>query len=421
MMLTYYCAVSVLLSKVHIRKGTVDSISEALRGSLVVEHTTWHDARKQALALLAAGKIPCLLGSSGVGKSMLLADLRDWLGSSGINVQALDGTSETQDLSGGAYVVDDAEEAHLITLRSIIDRAKICVLAGSETLRERLCLLSDRIVVVEVGSILPNDMTAYAQEILRQHGMATDHFSASELAALYRQTMGLPKSVNNVIGLAAIVARLNGSEEVSTTRSGRAVALSNTPADPLRAAASTDDQPSRSPVAWRQPAHLAAMIGAVVAISLIVAASQIPNILPVPFAKFLSAAIDPVISSPISKFVTAELMMIARRVQVPIAPATDPVTSSARTETVGTAQAPAIGAGAEPMPTTGPLVEKQGLPNTGLVILVREGDTLPVLFSQIYQGVTPPPFEMVAAMNHSPLVPGSLAIFPTPTGGWTTE
>jgi general secretion pathway protein A len=56
----------------------------------------------------------------------------------------------------------------------------------------------------------------------------------------------------------------------------------------------------------------------------------------------------------------------------------------------------------------------------GLVLVARPGDSLEKLYTSVYRGMTPPPFQAVLALNQGPLRPGTLLIFPAPPGGWAS-
>lgn len=60
--------------------------------------------------------------------------------------------------------------------------------------------------------------------------------------------------------------------------------------------------------------------------------------------------------------------------------------------------------------------EPEGAP--GLLVKVRSGETLQTLYLRVYRGLTPPPFESVAAINPERIRPGDILIFPTPVNGW---
>jgi hypothetical protein len=57
-------------------------------------------------------------------------------------------------------------------------------------------------------------------------------------------------------------------------------------------------------------------------------------------------------------------------------------------------------------------------PASGLLLIAMTDEALVSLYAKVYQGVSPPPFEAVAAIN--PMHPhrGDLLNFPEPTGGW---
>lgn len=80
-----------------------------------------------------------------------------------------------------------------------------------------------------------------------------------------------------------------------------------------------------------------------------------------------------------------------------------------------------VAAGQRPPP---PTTETAGLTfarprhQAGLVLVAAAGDALPVLYRRVYRGVTPPPYEDVAALNPATLQAGSLVVFPTPPDGW---
>jgi serine/threonine protein kinase len=54
----------------------------------------------------------------------------------------------------------------------------------------------------------------------------------------------------------------------------------------------------------------------------------------------------------------------------------------------------------------------------GLLIKVKPGESLGSLYRRVYRGLTPPPFESVAAINPGPVRPGDIVTFPPPANGW---
>ena len=54
----------------------------------------------------------------------------------------------------------------------------------------------------------------------------------------------------------------------------------------------------------------------------------------------------------------------------------------------------------------------------GLILVARRGDTLKALYTNIYQGLHPPPFDAVLAANPVPFRPGAIVVFPEPPNGW---
>lgn len=57
----------------------------------------------------------------------------------------------------------------------------------------------------------------------------------------------------------------------------------------------------------------------------------------------------------------------------------------------------------------------------GLILIARRGDTLEMLYANIYQGLRPPPYGEVIAANPHPFRPGAMVVFPAPPGGWSTH
>lgn len=62
------------------------------------------------------------------------------------------------------------------------------------------------------------------------------------------------------------------------------------------------------------------------------------------------------------------------------------------------------------------LAQASGAP--GLVLVAHAGDTMPALYAKVYRGVRPPPYPDVVAVNHVPLRPGAIVVFPAPQDGW---
>lgn len=79
-----------------------------------------------------------------------------------------------------------------------------------------------------------------------------------------------------------------------------------------------------------------------------------------------------------------------------------------------------------PSPSAPAPVGEQATPPTesepesapGLLVKVRPGETLQTLYLRFYRGLTPPPFESVAAINPERIRPGDILIFPAPVNGW---
>jgi type II secretory pathway predicted ATPase ExeA len=57
----------------------------------------------------------------------------------------------------------------------------------------------------------------------------------------------------------------------------------------------------------------------------------------------------------------------------------------------------------------------------GLVLIAGAGDDLATLYARVYRGLTPPPYQLVAAVNRTPVKPGALVTFPEPPGGWSAR
>lgn len=55
----------------------------------------------------------------------------------------------------------------------------------------------------------------------------------------------------------------------------------------------------------------------------------------------------------------------------------------------------------------------------GMLLMAGPGDTLETLYRRVYRDLTPPPFDVVAAMNPQPVLPGVILTFPEPQEGWS--
>lgn len=58
------------------------------------------------------------------------------------------------------------------------------------------------------------------------------------------------------------------------------------------------------------------------------------------------------------------------------------------------------------------------VPGASLLLIAEPGDTLPKLYARVYQGMTPPPYADVAAVNPERIKPGDHLMFPAPPNGW---
>lgn len=58
------------------------------------------------------------------------------------------------------------------------------------------------------------------------------------------------------------------------------------------------------------------------------------------------------------------------------------------------------------------------VPGASLLLIAEPGDTLPKLYAKVYQGMTPPPYSEVTAVNPAQIKPGDHLMFPTPPNGW---
>ena len=77
---------------------------------------------------------------------------------------------------------------------------------------------------------------------------------------------------------------------------------------------------------------------------------------------------------------------------------------------------PPVSRPAAPLPEKAAREAPHGSP--GLILVAGADDTLPKLYARVYRGITPPPYADVLAINHSPIRPGELLIFPEPPNGW---
>ncbi len=59
-----------------------------------------------------------------------------------------------------------------------------------------------------------------------------------------------------------------------------------------------------------------------------------------------------------------------------------------------------------------------GSPTPSLLVVATGNDTLATLYRKVYQGLTPPPFTAITALNPPQPRPGDLLTFPPPVDGW---
>jgi hypothetical protein len=100
----------------------------------------------------------------------------------------------------------------------------------------------------------------------------------------------------------------------------------------------------------------------------------------------------------------------ARRVVVGVVPIGTPSDSAAATASAPPVFASGMYAGM-----------RKARPAPGLLLVLRQGDTLLALYRKVYQGVTPPPFALVQAINRYRSKPGDAVIFPAPPPSWTSQ
>ncbi len=58
------------------------------------------------------------------------------------------------------------------------------------------------------------------------------------------------------------------------------------------------------------------------------------------------------------------------------------------------------------------------LGDAGLVLVVRPGDTLPMLYARVYRGSRRPPYSSILSINSSRIKVGGTVVFPAPAEGW---
>lgn len=82
---------------------------------------------------------------------------------------------------------------------------------------------------------------------------------------------------------------------------------------------------------------------------------------------------------------------------------------------------PAASFAAAPIATTEiapPAPPAAVVPGASLLLIAETGDTLPSLYAKVYEGMTPPPYADVAAVNPAKIKPGDHLMFPAPPNGW---
>ena len=58
------------------------------------------------------------------------------------------------------------------------------------------------------------------------------------------------------------------------------------------------------------------------------------------------------------------------------------------------------------------------LDDAGLLLVVRPGDTLPMLYARVYRGLRRPPYAKIVSINRSAFKVGGTVVFPAPADGW---